>query len=85
MKRAFSITRFVTLNIVSDWMNSLKDVLGMEQRSYNEIVNNTAENILSELENIGDILWFRQTVDRTFESTLQVTIYGQLEVKDEDN
>lgn len=73
----FSITRFVTVNVVKDWLNKLRDKLGLEQKSYNQIVNNTSNQILTEIQSKGKILWFRQIVDRTFDQTLQITIYGQ--------
>lgn len=79
MKEEFSTTRFVTVNIIKDWMNSLKDIFGYEQKTYNQIVNDTVKEMLKEETKGYNILWFRQTIDRTFDKTLQITIYGQKE------
>jgi hypothetical protein len=77
--KEFSVTKFVTVNVVKDWINNLKDVLGLEQTSYEEVVSNKTQEIFKELNSKGKIKWFRQTVDRTFEKTIQITIYGQYE------
>jgi len=77
--KEFSKTKFVTVNLVKDWINSLKDVLGMEQTSYEEVVDNKVKEILNELNQKGKVKWFRQTIDRTFQKTIQITIYGQYE------
>ena len=80
-KKNFSVTKFVTVNIIKDWINGLRDVLGLQQKSYSEIVNTTAKEILKDIEAKGDIIWFRQVVDRTFSKTLQITIYGQYKIR----
>lgn len=77
--KEFSKTKFVTVNLVKDWINGLKDILGLEQKSYEDIVDKTVLKMLEELNSKGKIKWFRQTVDRTFEKTIQITIYGQYE------
>lgn len=78
----FSQTEFVTLNFISDFANKIRDLLGKRQHTYSEIVNKTAKEILEKIEQQGEILWFRQITDRTFDSSLQVTIYGQYKVKE---
>jgi len=75
----FSITKFVTLNVAKDWINGIKDILGLEQKSYSDLVNDKCKEIFKEIEKDGKIVWFRQTIDRTFKNTIQITIYGQLE------
>lgn len=76
MKTVFSETRFVTVNVIKDWINGIKDFFGYEQKSYNEIVNETAAEMFAKIEAEGTIDWFRMEVDRTFSRTLQITIYG---------
>lgn len=78
--KSFSRTEFVTVNVVSDWVNSIRDLLGMEQKTYAKIVNEKMEEIFADIELEGNIIWFRQEIDRTFGTAIQITIYGQLEV-----
>lgn len=78
-RKCFSVTKFLTVNVVKDWLNGIKDLLGMEQKSYSELVNEGIKEILTEIEKEGEIIWFRQEVDRTFNNSIQVTIYGQQE------
>ncbi|KKN76004.1 hypothetical protein LCGC14_0373930 [marine sediment metagenome] len=79
--KTFSETKFVTVHLGKDILNSLRDIFGFEQKSYNEIVNNTSKKMLKEIEKKGEIEWFRQIVDRTFSKTLQITIYGKYKGK----
>lgn len=75
-EKCFSETRFVTINFARDWLNGIRDWLGHEQVSYNEAVNEISKKVFKEIESKGEIIWFRQIVDRTLGKTLQVTIYG---------
>lgn len=79
--REFSYTKFVSINMVSDWMNGIRDMLGLEQRTYNKVVQKAVIEILRKARKQGDIIWFRQHVDRTFSTTLQITIYGQVKTR----
>lgn len=75
--KEFSKTKFVTKAFHKDFFQSIRDMFGMEQIAYSDLVNETSEEMLEEIGRKGDIAWFRQTVDRTFDKSLQITIYGQ--------
>ena len=77
MAKSFSRTEFVTVNMIKDWINSIRDLLGLEQKTYAEVVNAKTEEILKNIENKGELLWFRQEVEMGFGTSLRIIIYGQ--------
>jgi len=80
----FSVTKFVTLNIAKDFLNEIKDFLGLEQKTYSELVNEVTNEMLKEIEKDGSVIWFRQIIDKTFNKSIQITIYGQQRCESEN-
>jgi len=77
MKEKFSITRVVTRDVITDFIQVIKNLLGMRLKGYEEIISVNIKEIIKESEKKYKIDWWRLSVNPLTHSSIMITIYGE--------
>ena len=76
MGNAFIKTRVVTKDFFKDWLQRMRNLLGMRQTAYEEKIILTVKGIFEELSSEGKISWWRMNQDVIGDAII-ISIYGE--------
>lgn len=76
MVKTFRETKVVSRNAITDWVQSIRNMLGLPLIAYANIINNTCEE-LEKKYLIKEIKWFRFDIEQTNNNAFVITIYGE--------
>ena len=77
MKKKFSVTRVVTRDVVTDFLQIVRNLFGMRLTGYEEIINKNINELTKEAEKEYKIKWWRLSVNPLTHSSIMITIYGE--------
>lgn len=74
----FFYTKVVSRNIISDWIQSIRNMLGLELKGYSNMIKAGADEILL---NIKDkkTKWYRLDIEQLGNNGVMINLYGELE------
>lgn len=73
----FFVNRIVTRNLVNDIVESVRNRVGLRQRGYEEMVRETADELIEQVHDEYEVEWFRVDVDVVGNGAMSVNVYGQ--------
>ena len=76
MVKRFSITRVVTRDVVTDFLQIIRNLFGMRLIGYEEIISKNINELIKEAEKKYKIKWWRLSVNPLTHSSIMITIYG---------
>lgn len=76
-EEAFVRTQVATQNFIIDFLQRIRNFVGWRQRAYEEMIEETSQEILANLEGEYEIDWYRVDVDMMGMGSMSVTVYGQ--------
>lgn len=80
----FFITRVVTRDVIRDSFQGIRNFFGLRLRSYENMINKAARDLLEEARMQYDISWYRFNVNPMDQTdAVIVVIYGQGKYKEE--
>ena len=79
--KAFSISRVVTKDIITDSFQGLRNLFGMRLRGYEAMLNKHIPAVITEAELTYKIKWFRLSINPLTNGSCMITIYGEGEEK----
>ena len=77
MKEKFSITRVVTRDIITDFIQIIRNLFGLRLKGYEEIINTNIDDLIKSTEKKYNIKWWRLSVNPLTHSAIMITIYGE--------
>ena len=80
VNKRFNKTRVVTRDFFQDWLQSIRSLFGMRQKAYEKRISDTLEDMFKELEEEGNIDWYRINQDVIGDAII-IIVYGELELK----
>ena len=73
----FSETRVISKNVITDFVQGIRNMLGLRLVSYEVAINNTQKELLDKY-SVQDIKWFRLDIVQITNGAFSITIYGEL-------
>ena len=73
----FFVNRIVTRNLVEDIVESVRNRVGLRQRGYEKMVQETADELIEQVHDEYEVEWFRVDVDVVGNGAMSVNVYGQ--------
>ena len=74
-KDTFMEVKVVSRNIITDWVQGIRNALGMELKSYTNIIKETSEELLDKVR-IREIAWFKIDIEEFGKGGFMVSVYG---------
>ena len=73
----FSITRVVTRDVITDFLQIVRNLLGMRLSGYEEVISKNINELIKEAEKKYSVAWWRLSVNPLTHSSVMITIYGE--------
>ena len=73
----FSITRVVTRDIIVDFLQVIRNLLGMRLVGYEEIISKNINELVRSMDKKYKVEWWRLSVNPLAHSSIMITIYGE--------
>lgn len=70
-------SKVVSRNVITDWIQGIRNLLGLELKSYTNIVNETVKELLSKV-NVK-LKWYRIDIEEFGRGGFLISIYGEKE------
>ena len=77
MKEKFSITRVVTRDFITDFIQIIRNLFGLRLTGYEEIINKNINELIQSAEKKYNISWWRLSVNPLTHSAIMITMYGE--------
>ena len=77
MKEKFSITRVVTRDFITDFLQIIRNLFGMRLKGYEDIISININELIKLAEKKYNILWWRLSVNPLVHSSIMITVYGE--------
>ena len=77
MNKAFSITRVVTKDIITDSFQGLRNFFGLRLRGYEGMIDKHLTEVMEEAQLKYAISWFRLSINPLTNGSCMITIYGE--------
>ena len=71
----FLEVKVVSRNIITDWVQSIRNLLGLELKSYTNIIKETSEELLNKVKK-KPIDWFKVDIEEVARGGFLITVYG---------
>lgn len=72
-----TITKVVTRNVIMDWVAIFQNIVGMNLKSYEKMVDKAIEQIQKELkEKKIELKWYRYEMNQLTNGAMAVMLYG---------
>ena len=73
----FSITRVVTRDIIVDFLQAIRNLLGMRLVGYEEIISRNIGELIKSMDKKYKVEWWRLSINPLTHSSVMITIYGE--------
>ena len=77
MKDKFSITRVVTRDVITDFIQIIRNLFGMRLKGYEDVISTNIRELIKESEKKYKIDWWRLSINPLTHSSIMITIYGE--------
>ena len=74
-KDTFMEVKVVSRNIITDWVQGIRNLLGLELKSYTNIIKETSEELLNKVKT-REIDWFKIDIEEFGRGGFMVSVYG---------
>ncbi len=74
-KDTFMEVKVVSRNIITDWVQRIRNLLGLELISYTNIIKETSEELLNKVKT-REIDWFKIDIEEFGKGGFMVSVYG---------
>ena len=74
-KETFMEIKVVSRNIITDWVQGIRNMLGLELKSYTNIIKETSEELLNRVKT-REIDWFKIDIEEFGRGGFMVSVYG---------
>lgn len=71
----FLEVKVVSRNIITDWVQSIRNLLGLELKSYTNTIKETSEELLNKVKK-KPIDWFKVDIEEVARGGFLITVYG---------
>jgi len=73
-----TITKVVTRNIIMDFVSNIQNILGMNLKSYEDMIDKGIKEIEDELEEKKiKLKWFRYEMNQLTNGAMAIMLYGE--------
>ena len=80
INRMILITKVVTKNFIMDWVATIQNMIGMNIKTYEKMIEKAKEQIEQELkEKKIKLKWYRYEIAQLTNGAMSVTIYGNIQ------
>lgn len=69
-------SKVVSRNIISDWIQGIRNFLGLELKGYTNVINETVKEMKNSI--TEDLAWFRIDIEQVSHNAFLISIYGEL-------
>jgi len=76
-KEKFSITRVVTRDVITDFLQVIRNLLGMRLKGYEDVISKNINELIKEAEKKYRMSWWRLSVNPLTHSSIMITVYGE--------
>lgn len=73
-KKHYFETRITTRNIITDWIQGIRNILGLPLHSYEEAIQKTAKEMIKEL---PEMEWYKIDIEEIQDGAFMIVIYGE--------
>lgn len=70
--------KVVSRNMITDFVQGIRNMLGLELKAYTNTIKSTVEELKSEMP--SNLKWFRIDIEQLSKGALMVSIYGEKNV-----
>jgi len=77
MEKKFSITRVVTRDVITDFIQIIRNLFGMRLKGYEDIISTNIKELIKEAEKKYKVDWWRLSINPLTHSSIMITIYGE--------
>ena len=70
-------SKVVSRNIITDWVQGIRNLFGLELKAYTNIVNETVKELLNKVDT--KLKWYRIDIEEFGRGGFLVSIYGEKE------
>ncbi len=74
-KDIFMEIKVVSRNIITDWVQKIRNMLGLELKSYTNIIKETSEELLNKVKT-REIDWFKIDIEEFGRGGFMISVYG---------
>ena len=74
-KDTFMEVKVVSRNIITDWVQGIRNMLGLELKSYTNIIKETSGELLNKVKT-REIDWFKIDIEEFGRGGFMVSVYG---------
>ncbi len=75
--KTFFEVKVVSRNIISDFVQSIRNFLGMEMTGYSNIIEITVKELLNKIKKKGKANWFKIDIEQIANSGIIISVYGE--------
>ena len=76
-KEKFSITRVVTRDVITDFIQIIRNLFGLRLKGYEDIISTNITELIKEAEKKYKVDWWRLSINPLTHSSIMITIYGE--------
>ena len=75
-EKIFLKTRVISKNVITDWVQGIRNMLGLRLISYENAIDKTINEMKEEVLN-KPVSWFRIDIEQASKDAFIITIYGE--------
>jgi hypothetical protein len=76
VNKTFFATRVVSRNVITDWVQGVRNVLGLRLKSYENAIETTVLELRNEFLNRPTV-WYRIDIEQAAKGAFMISIYGE--------
>ena len=76
-KEKFSITRVVTRDVITDFIQIIRNLFGLRLKGYEDVISTNIRELINEAEKKYKTDWWRLSINPLTHSSIMITIYGE--------
>lgn len=76
--KMFFYSKFLTRNAITDWIQGIRNILGLELESYNNLIEEAATECLEKTKHLKK-KWWRMDTEPANNGSFIVKIYGEIQ------
>lgn len=78
ISKRFFYNRVISRNIITDWVQSIRNILGLELIAYTKAIKDNTEEMMRSIEGMK-VKWYRIDIEQFTNASIMINLYGELE------